>query len=65
MKGRDLERLLRDAGCQLRRHGGRHDIWENPTNNRIATVPRHAELLAGTARAIFRQLGLEAPSSGF
>lgn len=58
-KTRDLVRRLRRAGCVLVRHGKRHDIWENPSNGKRTTVPRHAsDLKSGTYHAILNQIGL-------
>ncbi|MBI2899121.1 MAG: type II toxin-antitoxin system HicA family toxin [Planctomycetes bacterium] len=59
MKRGDLIRDLVHAGCFLRRHGSRHDIYENPRNGRKAPVPRHAEIRNSLARMIRRQLDLE------
>jgi hypothetical protein len=51
-------RELTQAGCQLRRHGARHDIYENPANGRRAPVPRHTEIKNSLCRLIRRQLGI-------
>ncbi len=54
----ELMRRLRKAGFVLRRHGGRHDLYEN-SEGRIVTVPRHAgEIPKGTYNAILRDAGL-------
>jgi len=55
MKRRDLLRRLGQAGCQLKRHGANHDIYENPTTNRKAPVPRHREIPESLCRLILRQ----------
>ena len=55
----DLERPLRAHDCELLRQGGRHAIWWNPANQRRASVPRHRELPATTAKAICAQLGID------
>lgn len=57
-KLRDLERHLRAHGCEIRREGGRHTIWENPANGSRTSVPRHRELPRTTARAICEQLSI-------
>lgn len=62
MKRRDLEKHLRDHGCERVRHGGNHDIWENPRTNRETSLPRHREIKAGTARNICRRLGVPVPN---
>jgi len=62
MKLADLERHLRDHGCQLYREGGSHSIWWNPGNRKITSVPRHREVKDNTARAICKQLEVPLPS---
>lgn len=61
MKLSDLERHLRNQGCQLHREGGSHSIWRNLANNKITSVPRHREVKENTARAICKQLEISAP----
>jgi predicted RNA binding protein YcfA (HicA-like mRNA interferase family) len=56
MKLRDLERYMREHGCEFFREGGSHTIWRNPQNRKIASVPRHREIKDGTARVICKQL---------
>lgn len=63
MKRRDLERHLRDHGCELLREGANHAIWANLARDLRAPLPRHREIPAETARAICRQLGVPAPLS--
>jgi hypothetical protein len=58
----DLERHLRSHGCELYREGSKHSIWWNPAKRKTTSVPRHREVKAFTARAIFRQL--EVPALG-
>ena len=58
MKRRQVIRELRQAGCQLKRHGGRHDIYFNPENGRQAPVPRHDEIKESLYSLIKKQLGL-------
>jgi len=61
MKLADLERHLRQHGCEFYREGGNHTIWWNPAIRKIASVPRHREIREGTAAKICRQL--EIPKS--
>lgn len=61
MKRRDLLQHLRQHGCQFVREGGEHSIWENPTNNRRTSVPRHREIPEYTAERICKQLEIPAP----
>jgi len=58
LKRRELLRRIEAQGCELFRHGGRHDIYHNPATGRRAPVLRHAEIADTLARLIFRQLGL-------
>jgi mRNA interferase HicA len=58
VKRRDLLRRLRENGCQLVREGAEHSIWENPTNGRRASVPRHREIAEYTALRILHHLGI-------
>lgn len=59
MKRRAFLRELRRAGCYLKRHGSRHDLYTNPENGRVAPVPRHTEIKNSLCRLIRRQLGLD------
>ncbi len=57
MKTSELLRALKDAGCILERHGGRHDKWLNPKTGKCQWVPRHAaEVHTGLAKAILKEL---------
>jgi len=44
MKKRELEKLLRIAGCYLKREGAAHSLWINPKTGVIEAVPRHSEI---------------------
>jgi len=61
MKRIDLERHLRGQGCLLYREGGEHSVWFNPSQRKIASVPRHREIKEGTVRAICKQLEIPQP----
>jgi predicted RNA binding protein YcfA (HicA-like mRNA interferase family) len=63
MKRRELIRHLVNHGCFLVREGGDHSIWENPTNGRRSSVPRHREIPDFTAKRICRQLSIPDPPS--
>ena len=56
MKRRDLIRHLEEGGCQLIRHGGRHDWYRNPETGVSQPVPRHREIDEHLARHILRLL---------
>lgn len=59
MKRKAFLKELRKAGCFLHRHGGRHDLYVNPTNGQKAPVPRHAEIRDSLCKLIRRQLGVQ------
>jgi mRNA interferase HicA len=61
MKRRDLLRYLNQYGCRLLREGGEHSIWENPANNRRASIPRHREIADFTVASICQHLGVPFP----
>lgn len=61
MKLLDLQRHLRTHGCHHEREGGGHSIWKNPTNSKVAPVPRHREIKTGTVRSICKQLQILMP----
>jgi mRNA interferase HicA len=52
---RELERF----GCELKRSGGRDDIYFNPSTKRSAPIPRVSEIQISLCKLIRRQLGLE------
>ena len=61
MNRRDLEAHLRAHGCELLRHGARHDIWQNPANDQKAGVPRHRVVKKPLVRGICRKLAVPHP----
>lgn len=58
MKLRDFIQELGKAGCELVRHGNRHDVYRNPANGQQAPVPRHREIADSLCAVIRKQLGL-------
>ncbi|WHZ19781.1 MAG: hypothetical protein OJF55_001930 [Rhodanobacteraceae bacterium] len=58
MKRDELLRRLTEGGCELMRHGGRHDIWRNPKTGQKQPIPRHREIDDVLARHIIKYLGL-------
>lgn len=56
MKRRDLIKKLEDIGCLLLRHGGKHDIYQNPKTGLSQPVPRHREINEFLAKKIIRDL---------
>ena len=59
MKREAFLRELAQKGCVLHRHGGRHDLYLNPTNGKKAPVPRHSEIRESLCRLIRKQLDLD------
>jgi mRNA interferase HicA len=56
VKRRDLIKKLEEAGCNLIRHGSRHDIYHNPSTGRSEPVPRHREVNELLAKKIIKSL---------
>jgi len=56
MKRRDLIRQLEKMGCDLIRHGGRHDWYQNPGTKVTQPVPRHNEINENLAKHIIKML---------
>jgi len=56
MRRRELERRLRALGWRRRRHGSRHDVWENEDGSETECVPRHAEIDERLARAVLKRI---------
>lgn len=56
-RGYVIRELIR-AGCYLKRHGSRHDIYANPKNGKQAPVPRHSEIKETVCELIKKQLGI-------
>jgi len=52
---------LRKNGCEFKRQGAKHEIWENPSNNSWSTVPRHSEIKQNLCAKICKDLGIELP----
>jgi predicted RNA binding protein YcfA (HicA-like mRNA interferase family) len=57
----EIVRLVKSKGCEIVRHGARHDIWRNPKTGNETSIPRHQskELPTGTANRIKQELGLK------
>jgi predicted RNA binding protein YcfA (HicA-like mRNA interferase family) len=63
MKRRDLVRHLEQHGCVLKREGGSHSVFINPTLKTVSAVPRHNEVKGPTALKICRDLEIPAPAN--
>lgn len=59
MKRSELIRQLEQQGCVLLRHGGRHDIYHNPSTGQKQPVPRHNEIDNVLAKHIKKHLSLK------
>ena len=59
MKRDELIRQITQQGCQLLRHGSRHDIYINPATGKKQPVPRHSEIDNALAMHIKKYLGLK------
>ena len=59
MKRKELERLLRKAGCYLKREGRSHSLWINPSTGVMETVPRHREIKEPLAKKILKNMNAE------
>jgi predicted RNA binding protein YcfA (HicA-like mRNA interferase family) len=62
VKRTDLIRTITGFGCELVRHGGKHDWYRNPKTGVSQPVPRHREIKDRLAGHIIRMLGN--PSEG-
>jgi predicted RNA binding protein YcfA (HicA-like mRNA interferase family) len=56
MKRVDLIQTIEGFGCELVRHGGKHDWYRNPSTGVSQPVPRHREINEPLARRIIRML---------
>jgi len=59
LKRNQFIKYLVKKGCYLRRHGSKHDIYENPVNGRITPIPRHPEIKESLCKLIKNQLGID------
>lgn len=61
MSRRELERHLREHGCEFHHHGAKHDVWWNPESGGMTSVPRHRTVKKTTAKGICRALEVPLP----
>jgi predicted RNA binding protein YcfA (HicA-like mRNA interferase family) len=64
MKRRDLVKQLESFGCELVRHGAKHDWYRNPNTGVSQPVPRHREVNEHLARHIIQMLNNPEPGEG-
>jgi predicted RNA binding protein YcfA (HicA-like mRNA interferase family) len=58
VKRTQLIKEITQAGCVLKRHGSRHDIYINPSTGQSQPVPRHREIEDKLVKHIKKYLGL-------
>ena len=56
MKRVDLIKAIEADGCELVRHGAKHDWYRNPETGVLQAVPRHREIKERLARRIIKLL---------
>jgi mRNA interferase HicA len=56
-----LLKHLKEHGCELRREGTRHSIYQNAETGKRTSVPRHSEIDYTTARKICAQPDVPLP----
>jgi mRNA interferase HicA len=56
MKRVDLIKAIEAMGCELVRHGGKHDWYRNPSTGVSQAVPRHREMHERLAQRIIQML---------
>jgi predicted RNA binding protein YcfA (HicA-like mRNA interferase family) len=56
MKRKELIKIIEKYGCILIRHGGKHDIYQNPETGISQPIPRHREINERLARKIVKDL---------
>lgn len=61
MKRKAFEKYLNAHNCYLERHGAKHDIFKNHTNQKQTTVPRHPNIERNLCKAICKQLEIPQP----
>lgn len=56
MKRKELIQRLEKEGCQLLRHGSKHDLYHNPKTGRTQPIPRDHEINEILAKKILKDL---------
>ena len=56
MKRIDLLKKLAELDCELIRHGGNHDWYQNKKTKMCQAVPRHREIAENLAKSIIKKL---------
>ena len=63
MKSANLIKFLNKQNCLLIREGGNHSVFQNQSNKKITSVPRHKEIKNNLVRKICRDLEISAPEN--
>ncbi len=56
MKRKERISRIASAGCELVRHGGRHDLYRNPKTGKKQPIRRHDEIDERLAKHIIKEL---------
>ncbi len=56
MKRLQLISKLTELGCEIIRHGGNHDWYQNKQSKACQPVPRHREINDNLAKSILKKL---------
>lgn len=59
---RELDRLLRHNGCELRHEGAKHEKWFSPLTGRTFLVPRTLKT-DGVLTGILKDAGIADPTA--
>ena len=61
MKRQEFIKHLRKHKCYFKKHGGKHDIYENEINGKWSTVPRHPTIKKFLCYKICKDLDIPRP----
>lgn len=51
-----LLKILKEGGCELLRHGAKHDIYHNHKTGKSQPIPRHNDINELLAKKIIKDL---------
>ena len=63
MKTKNLIKFLNLHNCLLIREGSNHSVFQNQTNSKLSSVPRHKEVKNNLVRKICRDLEIPSPQN--
>jgi mRNA interferase HicA len=58
VKRNEFLKHLHYQGCILKREGGNHSIYYNPSNKKVSSVPRHNDIREILAEKICKDLDI-------